>query len=168
LILASFTAIPYTATAILVVVTATVMIQAMGGLAMMQGDSQALLVVVLTITCVGGILFLIAGLITIGLSLWVPLAYRATILENLRPIQAMRRAWQVIRGNAGNLFALLVITLAIGVGLGVLLSIPNQVALIFRPIRWVTLAISGLWQSYVIVLWTAAWLEMTSPPERAQ
>lgn len=162
LVLISFTAIPLTLAGILVVIIATAAIQGMGGLSALQGDSQALSTVTVIVACATLILVAAASLTTMALALWVPLAYRAAILEQMRPVAAMRRAKQVIMENVGNFLILLIITLAVGMALGIALSIPNRLALIFHPIQWITLTVSGFWQTVVIVAWTAAWLDTTS------
>ncbi len=154
-IIASIPAIPVTVAAIVIVIIATIMISSSGGidaLSSAQGVN-----IILSLYCVLLLLLCPASLVTSALQLLAGLAYRACMLEKLGAIDSLRRAWQVLKANFGPAALLAVLHLGVGIGTGVIVSLPLNLSYTFLPAIAIVWAVQGIARAATMEMWTLAW-----------
>ncbi len=115
----------------------------------------------------GGLGAILAGLVCIAapialaLSLLRTFANRACMLEGLGVFAAYRRGWDVLLENVGPALILFLLQIAISIGLGIVLFLPNVVMTVCCVLWPVLLLVQGAMASYFSTLWTLAWREWT-------
>jgi len=130
------------------------------GLYSLLGDSAAL-------PPRGGLGAILAGMVCIAapialvLSLLRTFANRACMLEDLGVFAAYRRGWDVLLDNIGPALVLFLLQIAISIGLGIVLLLPNVVMALCCVLWPVLLLVEGTIAAYFSTLWTLAWREWT-------
>ncbi len=130
------------------------------GLYSLLGDSAAL-------PPRGGLGAILAGMVCIAapialvLSLLRTFANRACMLEDLGVFAAYRRGWDVLLDNIGPALVLFLLQIAISIGLGIVLFLPNVVMALCCVLWPVLLLVEGTIAAYFSTLWTLAWREWT-------
>jgi hypothetical protein len=115
----------------------------------------------------GGLGAILAGLVCIAapialaLSLLRTFANRACMLEDLGVFAAYRRGWDVLLENVGPALILFLLQVAISIGLGIALFLPNIVMALCCVLWPVLLLVQGAMAAYFSTVWTLAWREWT-------
>jgi len=88
-------------------------------------------------------------------------ANRACMLEDLGVFASYRRGVEVLLENIGPALVLFLLQIAISIGLGIVLFLPNVVMALCCLLWPVLLLVQGAMASYFSTLWTLAWREWT-------
>jgi hypothetical protein len=99
--------------------------------------------------------------IALVLSLLRTFANRACMLEDLGVFAAYRRGWDVLLENIGPALILFLLQIAISIGLGIVLFLPNVVMTVCCVLWPVLLLVQGTMAAYFSTVWTLAWREWT-------
>lgn len=102
-------------------------------------------------------------LVTLTLSALQPLADRACIFDNQRPVEAFLSGWQLARQSPVKMISILAGQLLIGGAAGVLMLLPGffspVLGAVTLPVMWVT---NGSLIALFAVIWTLGWHDMVS------
>jgi len=99
--------------------------------------------------------------IALVLSLLRTFANRACVLEDLGVFESYRRGVSVLLENVGPALILFLLQVAISIGLGIALFLPNIVMALCCVLWPVLLLVQGTMAAYFSTVWTLAWREWT-------
>lgn len=161
IVIASIPPIPITLAAILIVAGLTIFIHATGGVERL-GETLSAPLIVPALAMASLTVTALLGLATLALLLLWPLAERACLMEDRRPVESYRRGWQVLRANPGSWLLLFLVQWGVRAAFSSLLLIPGLLVTLcfaFIPLVWL---IGGTGKAFSSALWTLAWGQWTA------
>ena len=77
------------------------------------------------------------------IGIWLNLAQRAVVLEDLRPVESLRRSWRVIMDNLTHSLLLMLLSIGLGIAAGLAALLLIGIAAIPAIVAWIITGVSG-------------------------